>query len=92
MHRVLRQNGRIEIVEPWITPFLQAVHFLCKNHFIRKIWPKLDALSVMIEQERSTYEQWLYQPEVILTLLKRDFQPEQQLIGYGKLMYVGRKQ
>ncbi len=91
MHRVLRQNGRIVIVEPWITPFLHAVHFLCKNHFLRKIWPKLDALSVMIEQERSTYEQWLSQPLDILVLLNHYFQPEQQLIGYGKLMYVGRK-
>ena len=91
MHRVLRQNGRIVIVEPWLTPFLSFVHRLCGSHFLRSVWPKLDALSIMIEQERTTYEQWLSQPDEILELLSNFFQQEQQIISYGKLMYVGRK-
>lgn len=91
MSRVLRPGGHVIIVEPWLTPFLRFVLWVSKNKPLRKLWPKLDAFAVMTEQELTTYEQWLGQPEEILTLLNRYFDVEQQIITFGKLMYVGRK-
>lgn len=91
MNRVLRPGGRVVLIEPWLTPFLRFVHYLCEWKILRSIWPRLDALAVMIEQEMTTYEQWLSQPDQILSLIKQYFQTEQQVIAYGKLMYVGRK-
>ena len=91
MQRVLRPGGCVVIVEPWLTPFLRIVHAACKVKVFRKLWPKLDALATMIEQELTTYEQWLSQPDEILALLNNHFQTEQQKVGFGKLMYVGRK-
>jgi len=67
------------------------VHTVSENKFFRKLWSKLDAFAIMTEQEITTYEQWLSQPEEIITLLNNYFQTEQQHVGYGKLMYVGRK-
>lgn len=91
MQRVLRPGGCVVIVEPWLTPFLRFVHAVCKIQVLRKLWPKLDALATMIEQEITTYEQWLSQPEDILALLNSYFQTEQQNVAFGKLMYVGQK-
>jgi len=91
MDRVLLPGGHVVIVEPWLTPFLRFVHTVCKIKTFRKIWPKLDALTVMIEQELTTYEQWLSQPEEIHTLLNNYFQTEQQSVTFGKFMYVGLK-
>ncbi|QDT43919.1 Demethylmenaquinone methyltransferase [Gimesia alba] len=91
MQRVLRPGGCVVIVEPWLTPFLRIVHAACKVRAFRKLWPKLDALAIMIEQELTTYEQWLSQPEAILALLNSCFQTKQQKVGFGKLMYVGQK-
>ncbi|QDT80423.1 class I SAM-dependent methyltransferase [Gimesia maris] len=91
MHRVLRPGGRVVIVEPWQTPFLKFVHTVSEIRLFRKLWAKLDAFAIMTEQERTTYERWLSQPVEILSLLNNIFQQEQQIIGYGKLMYVGRK-
>ncbi|WP_298863337.1 hypothetical protein [uncultured Gimesia sp.] len=62
MNRVLPLGGHVVIVEPWLTPFLRFVHAVCKNKSFRKIWPKLDALAIMIEQELTSYEHWLSQP------------------------------
>ncbi|MFH1303378.1 MAG: class I SAM-dependent methyltransferase [Planctomycetota bacterium] len=91
MHRVLRPGGHVVIVEPWRTPFLRFVHAVSEIKLFRKLWPKLDAFAIMTEQELTTYEQWLSRPEEILSLLHKYFQTEQQLVAYGKLMYVGRK-
>tara|TARA_R110002095_G_scaffold64689_1_gene54470 strand:- start:8897 stop:9601 length:705 start_codon:yes stop_codon:yes gene_type:complete len=91
MKRVLRPGGHVVIVEPWRTPFLRFVHTVSEIKLFRKLWSKLDAFAIMTEQEITTYEQWLSQPEEILTLLNRYFHKEQQIVAYGKLMYVGRK-
>ncbi len=91
MYRVLRPGGSVVIIEPWLTPFLRVVHSTCKVKVFTKLWPKLGALATMIEQEITTYEQWLSQPEGILARLNDHFQTKQQKVALGKLMYVGQK-
>ena len=89
--RVLRAGGRIVIVEPWQTPFLSFVHRVCGATLARRLSPKLDALAVMIEHERATYEQWLAQPRLILTQIERHFAHEYCSMSWGKLWFRGRK-
>jgi len=90
IRRVLRPAGRFVMVEPWNTPFLRIVHWFCNRSIARRCWSKLDALSIMIEQERATYENWLGQPKQILDLLRMHFTAEAQSISWGKLIFVGR--
>jgi ubiquinone/menaquinone biosynthesis C-methylase UbiE len=90
MHRVLRTDGQLLVVEPWLTPFLSFVHLLCKNSLARRLSPKLDALAVMIQHERRTYEQWLSQPELISRLSRNHFLPVYESFGWGKWNFVGR--
>ncbi len=87
--RVLKDNGRIVVVEPWLTPFLSLVHGLCRQQAARHLSPKLDALATMIHYERRTYEQWLAQPQMILRVFDTYFSAEQSSIRLGKIMYVG---
>lgn len=89
--RVLRPGGRFMVVEPWLTPFLRMVHAITFFPPARAAWGKLDALATMIEHERTTYEQWLGQPEVVLESLQRRFQVERCSMSWGKLRFVGRK-
>jgi ubiquinone/menaquinone biosynthesis C-methylase UbiE len=89
MKRVLKKDGRLVIVEPWKTPFLSFVHMVCGNPVARRLSNKLDALATMIQYERTTYEQWLSQPEPILTLFRQHFRTVRQQIGWGKLSFVG---
>ncbi len=89
--RVLRADGRMVIVEPWTTPFLQGVHCLSRQELLCRMWPKLNAFATMVEHERETYEKWLGQPDVVLRLLESHFKAELRRIGFGKLMFVGRK-
>ena len=89
--RVLRPGGIFVAVEPWLTPFLRLVHAACRSRTARRLWDRVDAMAVMIEHERKTYEQWLRQPDTILGLLKKHFQTERCSIAWGKLMFVGRK-
>ena len=89
--RVLVDGGRFVAVEPWLTPFLRIVHLACNQAILRKAWAKLDALAVMNEQEATTYEQWLGQPEIVLRLFREYFSDEWKTTAWGKLMYVGRK-
>ena len=90
-HRVLRADGLLVAVEPWLTPFLRCTHGIARNSFARRAWPKLDALQIMIENEADTYEQWLLNPQVILDCFTEYFQMEQRNTRWGKLMFVGRK-
>jgi SAM-dependent methyltransferase len=91
VQRVLVPDGRFVIVEPWLTPFLRAVHGVCGIPLARRVWPKLDALAVMIELERVTYEQWLAQPAMIRERIDRRFVTESRREAWGKLSWVGRK-
>jgi SAM-dependent methyltransferase len=90
-HRVLADGGRFVAVEPWQTPFLAGVHRLCRSRLARRLWPRLDALATMIHHERQTYEQWLGCPRLILGTLEHYFTRERLSIGWGKMMFVGRK-
>jgi ubiquinone/menaquinone biosynthesis C-methylase UbiE len=89
VQRVLRPGGRFVVVEPWRTPFLTFVHFVSEKTFFRYLWQKLDALAVMTEHERITYEQWLNHPQEILTLFDEFFTQRQRCISFGKLRFEG---
>jgi ubiquinone/menaquinone biosynthesis C-methylase UbiE len=89
MRRVLRKSGRVVFVEPWLTAFLKFVHVVCQNPMVRRFSSKLDALAIMIENERGTYEQWLNQPTVITQLARRHFSPVYETFEWGKWNFVG---
>lgn len=91
VRRVLRRGGRFLVVEPWRTPFLQFVHWVGSFRVARRAWGKLDALETMTELEWTTYDQWLRQPEAVLRALRSGFAEERKFIGWGKLMWVGRR-
>ena len=91
MHRVLKANGKVLIVEPWLTPFLSFVHWVCGRKMARRLSSKIDSLATMIEHERETYHQWLRQPGFVLNTLDRYFLPERNACRWGKLMFAGRK-
>jgi ubiquinone/menaquinone biosynthesis C-methylase UbiE len=89
IHRVLRTNGRVMLVEPWLTPFLRAVHWASKLWLARRVSPKLDALATMIHHERRTYEQWLSQPHLIVGLARTHFSLIHESFAWGKWNFVG---
>lgn len=89
VRRTLRPQGKFVVVEPWRTPFLRLVHFACGFSWLRRAWPKLDALHVMTLHELTTYEQWLGAPQPILHLFQKYFDVQICRIGWGKLMFVG---
>lgn len=89
IHRILRPQGQVFIVEPWLTPFLRMVHVLCKLNWLRRIVPKIDALATMIEHERATYFQWLDQPDKILSAFDARFVCDRITRRWGKLIFVG---
>jgi ubiquinone/menaquinone biosynthesis C-methylase UbiE len=91
VHRVLREGGRLVVVEPWRTPFLDVVHVLSGSPLVRRLSGKMDAFATMVEHERETYEAWLSQPDTILSLLRRAFQIEVCRVRWGKLSVVARK-
>jgi ubiquinone/menaquinone biosynthesis C-methylase UbiE len=90
-YRVLREDGHIAVVEPWLTPFLAIAHCVCRNTLARRLSRKVDALATMIHYEQKTYDQWLGQPHVVLNSFQKYFQEERCSIGWGKLFFVGRK-
>jgi ubiquinone/menaquinone biosynthesis C-methylase UbiE len=89
IRRVLNKDGRVMFVEPWNTPFLRFVHVVCENPLARKFYVKLDALATMIEHERRTYEQWLTQPQLVLTVAQKHFVTERQSFSWGKWKFLG---
>lgn len=90
VHRSLARDGRVFICEPWRTPFLQVAHFCCCVGLFRRLYGRLDALAVMIEEERESYMNWLARPAEIMGLLEARFRVEKADRSGGKLMYVGR--
>ncbi len=88
--RVLKDGGRLLIVEPWLTPFLRFVHWCCRRWFLRAFWPRLDALATMIELEADTYFNWLRQLDVVVGVLREIFPPETVRVSFGKLSYLAR--
>lgn len=90
VRRVLADDGRLVVVEPWRTPFLDLVHWFCRRPLARRAWPKLDALATMIELEIDTYERWLDRPRVVSRSLESTFRPLRRRTGWGKLQFVGR--
>jgi ubiquinone/menaquinone biosynthesis C-methylase UbiE len=89
MQRVLRKEGRVLFVEPWLTPFLKFVHLLSENPVMRRISNRMDALATMIQFERRTYEQWLSQPELIKQMARAHFVPAHESFAWGKWNFVG---
>jgi ubiquinone/menaquinone biosynthesis C-methylase UbiE len=89
IRRVLTVDGRLLIVEPWLTPFLSFVHAVCRQTWIRGLVPKIDALATMIDHERETYFEWLSRPTEILVALDRYFLAENLRCSWGKLMFLG---
>src|SRR5258708_16262452 len=73
LRRVLRPEGRVVFVEPWLTPFLRVGHRGAQNPLARRLSVKLDALATMIENERQTYEKWLGRPRENSQMSRHDF-------------------
>ena len=89
MQRVLRKNGRVVFVEPWLTPFLRLVHLASENPLARRVSNKLEALATMILLERPTYQQWLTHPRLITRLARSHFSPVHESFAWGKWNFVG---
>jgi len=89
MQRVVRKNGRVVLVEPWLTPFLKFVHAVSENPIARRVSNKMDALATMIHFERRTYEQWLTQPALIQKIAYSHFVPLHESFACGKWNFVG---
>jgi SAM-dependent methyltransferase len=89
-HRVLRPQGRLVVVEPWLDLFLRFVHAVCEVPVARRLSPKVEALAVMVELEGETYRRWLGAPREVLRILGERFEPEMQRVGWGKLLFLGR--
>jgi SAM-dependent methyltransferase len=90
MQRVLRKDGRVVFVEPWLTPFLKVVHAVSENPLARRLSNKLDALATMIQFERHTYDQWLARPDLITHIARKHFTPVHESFAWGKWNFVGQ--
>lgn len=91
INRVLKKGGRFISVEPWLTPFLNTVHFVARNPLLRKMSKKIDAFTTMVELEYPIYDTWLAQSKEVLSIYDTYFQTEYKSIGFGKLHFTGFK-
>ena len=87
--RALRPGGLFVAVEPWDTPFLRLVHGICEFRLVRRAFRKIDALATMIDHERTTYDAWLRNGQVVLAELDKHFHRRRARIQLGKIHYVG---
>ena len=90
IRRVLRKDGNIVIVEPWLTPFLRLIHTLSENRMVRRCSKKFDSFAIMTENERETYEAWLSNPQLIRNLSRAYFRPVYESFRWGKWSFVGK--
>ena len=91
IHRVLRPDGRVIIIEPCLTPFLRVVHFVSERTIARAMSRRLDAFAAMTDEERPTYERWLTRGEPTLAAaLAARFEPILIRRRWGKVVFVGR--
>lgn len=90
MRRVLRPNGRVIVIEPWLTPFLSVVHFVTEQRLARTVSNTLDAFAVMREEEHPLYHNWLAQPARVLDAIAKEFDPIVVRKRWGKIVFVGR--
>jgi len=90
MHRVLRPDGRVIIIEPWMTLFLRSVHLVAERRVMRRISNRLDAFAAMTDEERPTYEAWLARPHAILDAVSARFDTIVLRRRFGKLVFMGR--
>ena len=90
MRRVLRPDGRVIIIEPWLTPYLHLVHFVTEQPLARRLSNTLDAFAAMTDEERPTYEAWLARSKPILQAVHAEFEPITTRMRWGKLMVLGR--
>jgi ubiquinone/menaquinone biosynthesis C-methylase UbiE len=86
--RVLATGGRFVAIEPWLTPFLKAVHAASFSP-LRRLVDRVDAFATMVEHERETYERWLTSPELIRAMLEESFAAEHISFTRGKMQFVG---
>lgn len=87
--RILKPGGKLLVVEPWWTPFLRTVTFIHQRPLARKLYPRLDALAVMVEREAETYFNWLGKGPAVRQLFERYFDADHFSTKWGKLMFVG---
>ena len=90
MRRVLRSDGRVIVVEPWRTPFLELVHWLCGRVVVRRLSRRVDNLAQMIDLEGETYRNWLRSADQIDEIISTHLEPISRQVGFGKLMLVAR--
>ncbi|WP_182868928.1 class I SAM-dependent methyltransferase [Stieleria mannarensis] len=89
VRRILKPTGTFYVIEPWKTPFLVFAHAVTDRSIVRKLYAKGDALAVMTERERVTYDQWLGMPEVIRETFDRHFDIRSWKTSWGKLAAIG---
>lgn len=90
-YRALKPNGRIIIVEPWLTLFRRSVLFACKIRILGWLWPKFNSYISMVELEGKSYRNWLYHGSSVLKILDKYFICLSRRIRWGKFMYIGEK-
>lgn len=91
VRRILKPSGKFYVIEPWKTPFLVFAHAVTELSLMRKLYAKGDALAIMTDRERVTYEQWLGMPEQIRESFERHFDVESWKTTWGKLAAVAAR-
>lgn len=89
MRRVLTPQGRMVIIEPWLTPFLRFVHAAAGQALARRLSRRLRAFQALREAECKTYDRWLATPAAHLELMHRYMTPDIERRRLGKLVLVG---
>jgi len=78
------------MVEPWLTPFLQIIHFASERTIVRAASQKFDAFATMTHYEADTYFPWLAAGDSILKSVDENFVSVVKKRGFGKLNFVGK--